>query len=225
MANFIQAGIPVGSVCRWHTGKTCAPAPDVFYSEPYLFSLSRIAAFQFFPAHPNVLPGACAWVRKLVINRLIEENLSLQGFELIYNAKSASLAKLLVVVYVVLAAIPLALLFIRKRNRYFTDHVTLSVELACFNLFVNAILLSAVLWVVSRVFQVGHLSWNNYLNDNTLTIIFILTNLYFVYRAAFTFYNQRGWKRVAKAVAMIIGLFLALEAYRLILFFITFWSV
>ncbi len=166
-----------------------------------------------------------AWVRKLVINRLIEENLSLQGFELIYNAKSASLAKLLVVVYVVLAAIPLALLFIRKRNRYFTDHVTLSVELACFNLFVNAILLSAVLWVVSRVFQVGHLSWNNYLNDNTLTIIFILTNLYFVYRAAFTFYNQRGWKRVAKAVAMIIGLFLALEAYRLILFFITFWSV
>lgn len=165
------------------------------------------------------------WVRKLVINRLVHENLSLAGFELMYNAKSAGLAKLLVVVYVMLAAIPLALLFIRKRNRYFTDHVTLSVELACFNILVNAIALSAFLWVVSRLIKIGNLTWNNYLNDNTLTIIFIITNLYFVYRAAYTFYNQRGWKRVAKAVAMIIGLFLALEAYRIILFFITFWSV
>lgn len=165
------------------------------------------------------------WVRKLVVNRLVNENLSLQGFELIYNAKSASMAKLLVVLYVILAALPLALLFIRKRNRFFTDHLTLSVELACFNMFVNAILLSALLWASSHLIKIGHLTWNNYLNDNTLTIIFITTNLYFVYRATLTFYNQRGWKRIAKSIAIIIGLFLALEAYRLILFFVTFWSV
>lgn len=179
---------------------------------------SSLRTQMYYLAHGN-------WVRQLVVNRLVKDNLSLQGFELMYNAKSASLAKLLVVVYVILAALPLALLFIRKRNRYFTDHVTLSVELTCFNLFVNAILLSATLWLISQIFQMGHLSWNNFLNDNTLTVIFIITNLYFVYRAAYTFYNQRGWKRIAKAVTMIIGLFLALEAYRIILFFVTFWSV
>lgn len=179
---------------------------------------SSLRTQMYYLAHGN-------WVRKLVINRLVTENLSLQGFELMYNSKSASLAKLLVVVYVILAALPLNLLFIRKRNRYFTDHLTLSVELTCFNLFVNAILLSAVLWLVSHVFEIGHLTWNNFLNDNTLTVIFIATNLYFVYRAAYTFYSQRGWKRIAKSVAMIIGLFLALEAYRITLFFVTFWSV
>jgi hypothetical protein len=166
-----------------------------------------------------------AWVRKLVINRVVHEGISLGGFELLYNAKSAGLAKLLVMVFVFLAALPLALLFIRKRNRYFTDHLVLSVELACFNMLVNAILLSGVLWGVSRLFKTGGLDWNNYLNDNVLTVIFILTNLYFVYRAAFAFYNQTGWKRVVKSVAMVLGLFLALEAYRLLLFFITFWAV
>ncbi|MCS6973699.1 MAG: DUF3667 domain-containing protein [Cyclobacteriaceae bacterium] len=164
-------------------------------------------------------------IRQLVVDRLLAENLSLEGFELMYNAKSASLAKLLVVVYVILAAIPLALLFIRKRNRYFTDHVTLSVELACFNMFVNAIFLSALLWAISKLFKISHLNWSNYLNDTTLTLIFVVTNLYFVYRAALTFYNQRGWKRIAKSIVMIIGLFLALETYRIILFFVTFWSV
>jgi hypothetical protein len=166
-----------------------------------------------------------AWVRKLVINRVVHEGISLGGFELLYNSKSAGLAKLLVMVFVFLAALPLALLFIRKRNRYFTDHLVLSVELACFNMLVNAILLSGVLWGVSRLFKTGGLDWNNYLNDNVLTVIFILTNLYFVYRAAFAFYNQTGWKRVVKSVAMVLGLFLALEAYRLLLFFITFWAV
>ncbi len=166
-----------------------------------------------------------ALVRKWVINRVVHDNISLSGFELMYNEKSAALAKLLVVVYVILAALPLALLFIRKRNRYFTDHVVLSVELACFNMFVNAILLSGALWLISALFKAGRPDWNNYLNDTTLTVIFVVTNLCFVYRAAHTFYNQTGWKRIAKSAAMVIGLFLALEVYRLLLFFITFWTV
>ncbi len=164
-------------------------------------------------------------VRTLVIQRLTSENMSLSGFELIYNQKSAALAKLLIVVYVILAAIPLALLFIRKRNRYFTDHVVLSVELACFNMLVNALLLSALLWLLNQLLKSGSSSWNHYLNDSVLTVIFISTNLYFVYRAALTFYNQHGWKRILKSVAMVLGLFLALEAYRLLLFIVTFWLV
>jgi hypothetical protein len=166
-----------------------------------------------------------SWVRPLVLNKITGAGLSMEGYELMYNAKSTSLAKLLVVLYVLLATLPLSLIYLKKKNRYFTDHATLSVELACFNLFVNAILLSAVLWLVNSLFKITNLPWQGYLNENMLTGFFVATNLYFVYRASATFYGQKGIRLWMKSVLVILGLFLALEAYRLVLFFVTFWSV
>jgi hypothetical protein len=134
------------------------------------------------------------------------------------------LAKLLIVVFVWLASLPLSLIF-RKKNRYFTDHVALSVEMACFNIFVNAILLSGILLVLSKIFKWSGTSLGDYLNDTTLTFLFISTNLYFTYRAARTFYGQTGKTLILKSVLGIFGLFLALEAYKFLLFFVTFYSI
>lgn len=163
-------------------------------------------------------------VRAMVNQRLTDEHMSLTGFELIYNQKTTVLAKLLVVVFVWIAALPLGLIF-RKKNRYFTDHVALSVELACYNIFVNAILLSVILFGLSKIFRWSGTSLGGYLNDDTLTIIFISTNLYFIYRAAKTFYGQTGKSLILKSALGIISLFLALEVYKLLLFFVTFYSV
>ena len=162
--------------------------------------------------------------RALVNQRLEDAHMSLTGFELIYNQKTTMLAKLLIVVFVWLAAVPLGLIF-RKKNRYFTDHVALSVELACYNIFVNAILLSVTLFGLSKVFRWSGTSLGGYLNDDTLTLIFISTNLYFIYRAAKTFYGQTGKSLILKSALGILGLFLALEVYKLLLFFVTFYSI
>lgn len=143
---------------------------------------------------------------------------------MIYNEKTTILAKLLIVVFVWIASLPLSIIF-RKKNRYFTDHVALSVELACFNIFVNAILLSGILIVLSKIFMWSGTTFGDYLNDTTLTIIFISTNLYFIYRSARTFYDQKGKSLIIKSVLGIIGLFLALEAYKLLLFFVTFYTI
>ena len=78
---------------------------------------------------------------------------------------------------------------------------------------------------MSKLFKWGNVTWGNYLNDLTLTIIFVLTNLYFIFNAARTFYSQRGKRRVVKALFGVLGLFLALEVYRFLLFFITIWSL
>ena len=163
-------------------------------------------------------------VREIVIGRLAHERLGYGGFELMYDAKTVGLAKMLIIIFVVLAAIPLSLIF-RKKNRYFTDHVALSVELACYNIFVNAIFLSGVLWVLSKLFKWSGSSLGDYMNDTTFTLIFVCTNMYFIYRAARTFYDQKGKRLIFKSALGIIGLFLALEAYRLTLFFVTFWSI
>lgn len=163
-------------------------------------------------------------VRGMVNQRVTDEHMSLPGFELIYNQKTTVLAKLLIVVFVWLASLPLSLIF-RKKNRYFTDHVALSVELACFNIFVNALVLSVILLVLSKIFKWSGTTLGSYLDDTALTIIFVSTNLYFIYRAAKTFYGQTGKSLIIKSALGIVGLFLALEAYRLLLFFFTFYSI
>lgn len=163
-------------------------------------------------------------VREMVVKHVVSEGISLEGYALMYDAKTTGLAKLLMVGFVLLASLPLSLIFIKK-NRYFTDHVTLSVELACFNMFVNAVFLSALLLVLSKIFHWSGSGLGSYLNDTTLTVIFISTNMYFIYRAARTFYQQKGKRLIVKSLVAIIGLFLALEAYKVLLFFVTFWRV
>jgi len=162
--------------------------------------------------------------KEVVSKKVGAEGLSIQGFEMMYNDKTNGFAKLLLVLFVVLASLPLSLIF-RKKDRYFTDHLALSVELTSFNLAINAIGLSVVLVIMNKIFKWSNVTWGNYLNELTLTIVFVLTNLYFIFIAANSFYNQRGKRRIFKALLGVVGLFLALEAYRFLLFFITVWSL
>lgn len=161
-------------------------------------------------------------VRSMVNEKLAENGFSYQAYELLYNEKSTSLAKLLIIVFVLLASLPLNGIF-RKRNRYFTDHLTLSVELATFNLAMNAIGLSLLLMLVSQLIHWTHTGWEKYLDDTTLTIIFVMTNLYFLVNACKEFYRETGIRLLYKVVLGLIGLFLALEVYRIILFLVTFY--
>src|SRR5438105_1177957 len=77
----------------------------------------------------------------MVASKAVAMGMDLPSFTLIYNLKTVSFAKLMVMAFVVISSLPLNLLY-RKRNRFFTDHVGYMVELACFNLFVNALCLS-----------------------------------------------------------------------------------
>jgi hypothetical protein len=161
-------------------------------------------------------------VREMVSHKLVAEGYSLEAYRLLYNDKSASLAKLLIIVFVLLASLPFNLVY-RRRNRYFTDHLTLSVELAAFNLLMNALFLSLFLIIVNKIIHWTHMGWEKYLDDITLTVIFMLTNLYFLFSAGRIFYGQRGFKLIIKVLLGMLGLFIALEMYRLVLFLVTFW--
>jgi hypothetical protein len=155
------------------------------------------------------------YAQHLVAVRAAEMNVPVAAFEVLYNQKSASLAKLLVIVFAIFASLPLNLLY-SKRNRYFNDHVGLMVELACFNLFINALLMT----LAAKFLGLGQ-----FLDDKLLMFSFLVTNLYFLLRASFTFYKERGVLLVVKSVLMIAVLKVALEAYRFVLFLVTVWSV
>jgi hypothetical protein len=137
------------------------------------------------------------------------------SFSIIYDQKTTRFAKMLVIVFAVLVSLPLNVMY-RSRQRYFTDHVGLSVELVCFNLLMNTLLLT----VVVNLLQLG-----TYVDEFVLTAVFGITNLYFLFRSGFTFYNERGARLVLKSILMIVVLKIALEVYRLLLFYITIWSL
>lgn len=147
----------------------------------------------------------------IIAHKIVNMGVDLNSFTLMYNLKTTGLAKLMVMVFVVISSLPLNLLY-WKKNKYFTDHVTYAVELACFNLFINTL----VLTIVVRLFGGG-----GYLDETSLTIIFIITNLYFVLRSGITFYHEKGWRLILKSIGLILFLKVALEVYRAILFFVT----
>jgi len=154
-------------------------------------------------------------LKETIARKATNMHLNFESFKLVYNLKTVSLAKLLVMVFVVLASIPLNFLY-RKRNRYFTDHFGYAVELACFNLFINAIAVD----VVTSLIPIGR-----YIGEGAVTGLFIATNLYFLIRSSNTFYHEHGWKLVLKSALMILFLKVALELYRMILFFVTIWTL
>lgn len=138
-----------------------------------------------------------------------------QSFAVLYDQKSTGFAKMLVIMFAVIASLPLNIIY-RSRNRFFTDHVGLSVEMVCFNLTINAFLLT----LITRIFGLGL-----YLDELVLTCIFISTNLYFLIRSGIVFYGEKGIRLVLKSLFMIMILKLSLEMYRAILFYVTIWSL
>jgi len=63
------------------------------------------------------------------------------------------------------------------------------------------------------------------MGEGVVTGLFITTNLYFLVRSSHEFYRESGWKLLLKSALMILFLKVALELYRMILFFITLWSL
>jgi Protein of unknown function (DUF3667) len=172
---------------------------------------------QLFNASLNTQLGTplAKFYKGIVIKKAVAMDMDLASFSLVYNLKTVTLAKLMVMVFVVISSLPLNILY-RKRNRYFTDHVGYMVELACFNLFLNAIALT----VLAKFLGAG-----KYLDELTLTFIFIATNLYFIVRSSHEFYAEKGWRLVIKSILMVLFLKVSLEIYRAVLFFATIWSL
>ncbi|HEX8060400.1 MAG TPA: DUF3667 domain-containing protein [Cyclobacteriaceae bacterium] len=154
-------------------------------------------------------------LREPIARKMVTMHTNLPSFELLYNLKTVGLAKLMVMVFVALASLPLNFLY-RKKNKYFTDHFGYAIELACFNIFVNAIMAN----LVTSIIPIG-----GYIGEGAVTGLFIATNLYFLTRSSYQFYGETGWKLLLKSALMILFLKVALEIYRMVLFFVTIWSL
>lgn len=162
--------------------------------------------------HTQLLTPQRELVQQMVAHKMVNLDMrDVASFSLIYNQKTTTLAKLMVMVFVIIASLPLNVLY-RKKNRFFVDHVTIMAELACFNLFVNAILLT----LITRLFNLGQ-----FLDEQVLTYLLVFSNLYFILFSGMNFYREKGWKLALKAILILLTLKVAIEIYRAVLFLIT----
>lgn len=211
---FYKPGFVSGEIADGRTVRYLNPM-SVFFVLNLIYFLFPIVQLFSASLTTQMIAPLGFLLKETIARKMASMHMNLESFMIVYNLKTVSLAKLLVMVFVVLASMPLNFLY-RKRNRYFTDHFGYAVELACFNLFINAIAVD----VVTTVVPIG-----SYIGEGVVTGLFIATNLYFLIRSSYAFYNERGWRLVLKAIMMILFLKVALEIYRLILFFVTLWSL
>jgi len=194
----------------------------VKYLKPVAVFFVLNLAYFFFPViqlfnaslRTQLLTPPGRFYTEIIARKVTRMGIDFNGFKFIYDLKTVGLAKLMVMVFVIIASLPLNLLY-RKKNRLFTDHIDYMTELACFNLFINAILLTII----------ASLGVGRYLDELVLTIIFISTNFYFILRSSAEFYNEKSWKLVLKSIVVLLFLKVALEIFRTILFFVTIWSI
>ncbi len=163
------------------------------------------------------------WIVPLAEEKRSSLKLNIEEFAKVYNAESASYAKLLIVVFVFIQSLFLLLIFAFSK-RFYAEHLAFAFEWSSFNLLVNAILLwllALLLFYISGWFGINL----NGMNDNTYSLIAMITNMAFMYLGGRLFYRLAGIRLILFSAASVFILFGSLLAYRLMLFLVTIYTL
>lgn len=184
------------------------------------FMLPRVQLFSSSFRTQLFLTPYGEWIKEAAVRKMVSMGTDLTAFELIYDDRSTSTAKIFIIAFVLIATLPMPLIF-RHAGRYFTDHAALAVELASFNLALNALVLNFLAWGATHLLTAAGSSLGGYINEASLSSIVALTNMYFLVSATRTFYGRPLWPAVLRSLLMLGWLFVSLQLYRFLLFWVT----
>ena len=164
-------------------------------------------------------------VQNMVRDHLKSTGVDVKAFTDAYNAHTATISKLLVVVLVFIFSIPLSIVNFSKRNLYF-DHLQFSFEFHAFQMLVSSVLLPSLLkWVIHFAQSWFQADWSVLLSDSFYSNLSLVIFGYFFMRAERTFYGH-GWVvSLLKGVVLAYLVFFSWKVYRLVLFLSTFWTM
>ncbi|MBX2947000.1 MAG: DUF3667 domain-containing protein [Cyclobacteriaceae bacterium] len=163
-------------------------------------------------------------VRVMVEQKIAKENISLDTLRVQYEQQSTSLAKLMLILFVVLTGVFISLLNARKKL-YFYDHLTVSLEFNTMFIFIGNILLHWFMFLAAKIMSVMGISLEGYLTDpmyTSIAVIIAVTILFFMQRRV---YHDSKVLSLVKAFGFIPCLAVSMIAYRAILFLATMLTV
>lgn len=165
-------------------------------------------------------------MQPLVDNKIDALHISVEEFEILFNSESSSWAKILIVLIVILFSLITALVNF-SRSHYYADHLTYAFEFVSYVIFYPVILFFSLTYFIYWIGQqIGSdLQW---LFSDELVFqlpIFSLMIFYFLFKSEIMFYKAQRSKAFFKTIALFWGLVGIVIIYRVILFFVTFWSL
>lgn len=143
-----------------------------------------------------------------------------------YDARTGELAKVLIILLVPLTALVVGLLYY-ARSRSFFEHLIFALYFMAFYLWLGCLLLPFVLALFEAL--AGALGLSSTVrvlsSELPLVVLQIPSSALWLYFAANRYYGGSKALNGLRAVLLPVALFFVLNAYRLILFFVVFYSV
>lgn len=180
------------------------------------FNSSLRTQLEFQPYSERIMP--------MVQAKLTASGMDMETLRALYDPASTANAKLLLVFMVALFAIPLGVLFVRKR-KYLSAYITAAFEMVSFHLWASTILLSAIMFLLALAIQFVGVEAGHLVEDDNLSIIVLLLHFHVTIGIGRRFFHCTIPGAIWRSVVMIAGLAFALTGYRLLLFFTTFVQV
>lgn len=172
----------------------------------------------------NFLGSHSSIATALVNSRLEADSLSFDEFQQRYSAQSTSLSKLLIILLVFAFTFFLQVIYYSRRLLFF-DHFLFSLEFYSFQLLVNSVVLANFLNVLIWLGEVLNVDWSFLISSNIFTIVTIILLGYFLGAGQRIFYKTKWFWNIPKTVILLAWLQLSVHLYRILLFYITLWTV
>lgn len=157
----------------------------------------------------------------LVQNRIEKRDTDIDSYTQKFNLASTANAKLLLILMVLFIAFGLAIIC-RRREMLMGDHFIFSLEINIYNLLVNTILLAIIIFPVILLFRAFGINLQEYLNDNLFTVIILISLTTYLYAGIRRFYRFGRMQSIFRVIALLVWIGLSLQAYRFMLFIVTY---
>ncbi|WP_421873194.1 DUF3667 domain-containing protein [Marinoscillum sp.] len=208
----------------------CAIGRRVPYMKPIsLFFLANfiyflLPAFNTFGTQLRIQLHSGNNLHTQLANRMVEKEVadswvSYEEYEARYNAKTMEMSKLLLILMVFMISLLVWPLHLGVRRNLFADQLIFALELMTYIIVYGIQLFGILVFLLAQV-GFGVLGSEPY---SSLALMGFLT--YFIFRAEKSLYGIMGWQRWLNTILVIVAIILSLFLYRMLLFFVTFWSL
>lgn len=162
---------------------------------------------------------------KAIVDKEVEKrHISMEEFQEKYQAQSTNLSKLLIVTLVLIMTVTFMIINYSKRN-YFFDHLLISLEFYSFHLLVNMLMLPALILLFVKLAGAVGWDWTGILTDRVFSWPVYGLILYFLFRAQKNFFNQKWYWAIPRAIILFYLFTETIPLYRILLFYITVWTI
>jgi hypothetical protein len=207
--------------------------------QPYIapLQLFLIANLIFFLLHPLVGSNTLTtdlntqlhytwhhgWAEALVAPRLAARAVTAEVYATTFDPAAITLAKSLVILVVPVFSLAVLAVY-RRHRRPFAAHLVFSLHFGAFWMLLICATLALTNLVVRLLRSINVFPSAEAVSGSIILFTLGLMAAYLFRAGRVVFDRETGWITFAKALALGLAFDLALQVYRAVLFFITFWS-